>query len=163
MARRTDRVVDIDLGYNAIMAEVARFRGSQILVGFQAGTVTRSQTKDGRVKDAGLNMAGIAAQNEFGTTEIPARPFMRTSFDQNINRINRTIQNQYERVLEGETTAQRALGLIGQFVTGLIQQRIRAITSPPNSPRTIAIKKSSKPLIDFGQMVRSVTYKVTRA
>jgi hypothetical protein len=41
-----------------------------------------------------------------------------------------------------------------------VQKKIRQITIPPNSPRTIAEKKSSKPLIDFGQMVQSVTFKV---
>lgn len=162
MARLSARVVDRDFGFNAIIEETKKFRKSQILIGFQSETVTRSQSKNGRVKEAGESMASIAAQNEYGTKQIPARSFMRTSFDQNITKINRLIHSQYDKVLEGDRKASQALGLIGQFVTGLIQQKIRQITQPPNSARTIAIKKSSKPLIDFGQMVRSVTYKIVK-
>jgi hypothetical protein len=32
--------------------------------------------------------------------------------------------------------------------------------SPPNSPVTVALKGSSKPLIDSGEMRGAVTYKV---
>ncbi|MGH2612652.1 MAG: hypothetical protein ACRDFB_06330, partial [Rhabdochlamydiaceae bacterium] len=73
---------------------------------------------------------------------------------------NKAIQGEYNKILDGKSTTERSLGLIGQLMTKLIVQKIRAIVSPPNSPRTIAIKKSSKPLIDFGQMVQSVRYKV---
>ena len=105
-------------------------------------------------------MPEIAAANEFGTETIPARPFMSTSFDENRQRIYNLTQREYGRILDGKTNVAKSLGIIGLFMVGLIQKKIRAIQFPPNSPRTIAIKKSSKPLIDFGQMIQSVREKV---
>lgn len=87
---------------------------------------------------------------------------MRTSFDDNVTNIQALIQREYGLVTDGTKTAKKGLGLIGIYVVGLIQQKIRAIVTPPNSPVTIALKGSSKPLIDFGQMVNSVTYVVTK-
>ena len=85
---------------------------------------------------------------------------MATSFDENKALINKAIQGEYNKIVEGKSTTERSFGRIGQLMTKLIVQNIRAIVSPPNSPRTIEIKKSSKPLIDFGQMVQSVRYKM---
>lgn len=153
-------VKDIDLGFDEIQKQVALLDGSYVLVGFQEGTKTTLQTKGQRQKKSGLSMAEIAAANEFGTKTIPARPFMSTSFDENRAKINKAIQGEYSKILDGKSTTERSLGLIGLLGVKFIVQKIRAITSPPNSPRTIAIKKSSKPLIDFGQMVQSVRHKV---
>lgn len=153
-------VKDIDLGFDEIQKQVALLDGSYVLVGFQEGTKTNLQTKGQRKKKAGFSMAEIAAANEFGTKSIPARPFMATSFDENRAKINKAIQGEYAKILDGKSTTERSLGLIGLLGAKFIVQKIRAITTPPNSPRTIAIKKSSKPLIDFGQMVQSVRHKV---
>lgn len=153
-------VKDIDLGFDEIQKQVALLDGSYVLVGFQEGTKTTLQTKGQRQKKSGLSMAEIAAANEFGTKMIPARPFMSTSFDENRAKINKAIQSEYSKILDGKSTTERSLGLIGLLGAKFIVQKIRAITSPPNSPHTIAIKKSSKPLIDFGQMVQSVRHKV---
>jgi len=153
-------VKDKDLGFEEIQRQMALLDGSHVKVGFQEGTVTKPQVKGQRRKPAGLSLPQIAAENEFGTQIIPARPFMSTSFDENKALINRAIQGEYKKIAGGNGTTERSLGLIGQLMTKLIVQKIRAIVSPPNSPRTIAIKKSSKPLIDFGQMIQSVRYKV---
>lgn len=153
-------VVDVDKGMGAIEKQLELMSKSYVLVGFQQGGVTRSETKGKRTKQAGLSMPEIAAQNEFGTNEIPARPFMRTSFDENIQKINKAIQNEYEKIIDGKSTVKKSLTLIGLFMENLIKMKIRAIQTPPNSPKTIALKKSSKPLIDFGQMIQSVHSKV---
>ena len=142
------------------LAKIEEMSNSFVLVGFQEGSVTKSQVKGNRRKSAGKSMPTIAAENEFGTKYIPARPFMRTSFDENRGLIQEFIDNEYEKVLGDASTVKRSLNAIGIFAVGLIQQKIRAIHQPPNSPRTIARKKSSKPLIDFGQMVQSVRHKV---
>ena len=153
-------VKTIDLGWLGILNELKKAQDSYVKVGFQQGSVTKTQRKGKRTQVANLSMPQIAAQNEFGTKYIPARPFMRTAVDLNLNMINNYIERQYKLILDGKTTTDKALGLIGQMMTGLIQKRIRQIVLPPNSARTIAIKGSSKPLIDFGQMIQSVTYAV---
>lgn len=155
-------VKDIDMGWDAIEKEMETFRGAFVLVGFQEGSVTKIQVKGQRTKKGGFNMPEIASANEFGTKTIPARPFMRTSFDENFTKITKLINLQYLAVQDGKKDSEQALNAVGVVMVGLIQQKIRAIVSPPNSPRTIEMKGSSKPLIDFGQMIQSVTFKVVK-
>ena len=153
-------VVDIDLGYNAIMEEIEKLSKASLVVGIQEKAKTHVQTKKSRTQKAGLSVAEYAAKNEFGTNTIPERSFMRTSFDENINRIEKVTSDQYGKIIDGSSNLSQGLGIIGQVITGLIQTKIRQITFPPNSPATIAMKGSSKPLIDFGQMIASVTYAI---
>lgn len=146
--------------YDKKVDQIEQFANSYVLVGFQEGSVTKSQVKGNRRKEAGKSMPQIAAENEFGTKNIPARSFMRTSFDENRDRISRIIATEYDKIIDGQSTVRKSLNLIGLYGVDLIQTKIRSIYTPPNSPRTIAIKKSSKPLIDFGQMIQSVRHKV---
>ena len=152
---------DARRAYDKTLKDIESLENSYVLIGFQEGSQTKPQVKDKRKKEGGKSMATIAAENEFGTNRIPARPFLSTSFDENRQRIINLIDSEYGKILDGESTVRKSLNLLGVFGVGLVQQKIRAIHSPPNSPRTIAIKKSSKPLIDFGQMIQSVTYKVS--
>jgi hypothetical protein len=149
-------VSDKDLGFGEIQEQLKLIDRSVVKVGFQQNTVTHNQTKRNRTKVAGLSMPQIAADNEYGTRKIPARPFMSTSYDENSREINQIISIEYNKILAGKRTVEKSLGLIGQYMKGKIQQKIRQIRFPPNSPVTISIKKSSKPLIDFGQMIQSV-------
>lgn len=151
-------VVDIDLGFGKIKKDLSKLGKRYVSIGFQEGTVTTNQTKGDRSQIAGVSVAQYAAYNEFGTDKIPARSFMRTAIDENLKQIDSFVSEQYRHISEGTMTIDQALGLIGQAVTGLIQRKIRQITQPPNAASTIKIKGSSKPLIDFGQMVQSVRY-----
>jgi hypothetical protein len=153
-------VVDKDLGFSAVVAEIEKAKNSYVIVGFPAGTQTHSQTKGNRTKKGGMSMVDIATANEFGTKHIPARSFMRTSFDENRDQIYRIIDKEYDKILAGQRTVKFSLTALGVYMEGLIRKKIRAIHFPPNAPRTIAMKKRSKPLIDFGQMIAAVTHKV---
>lgn len=153
-------VVDIDLGYKAIFQEIEELSKKSLLVGIQEKARTVAQSKGGRKQKAGLSVAEYAADNEFGTNLIPQRSFMRTAFDENIDRIENIAAIQYGKIIDGSISLAQGLGIVGQVITGMIQRKIREIRFPPNSPKTIALKGSSKPLIDFGQMVKSVTYAI---
>lgn len=153
-------VTDTDNGLILLEREIDRMAKSYVVIGFQEGTVTKAQTKGQRTQKAGLNIPQIAAENEFGTSRIPSRSFMRTAFDENIRKIDQAIAQQYRRVTEGQTTVKKALEELGVLMEKFITEKILSIYSPPNSPTTIAIKKSSKPLIDFGQMISSIASKV---
>ena len=146
--------------YDEKIDHIEKLANSYVTIGFQEGTVTKTQVKGNRKKEGGKSMAQIAAENEYGIGNIPARPFMRTSFDENRDRISAFIANEYNKIIDDESTISKSLNKIGLFGVDLIQVKIRAIKTPPNSPRTIALKGSSKPLIDFGQMVQSVRHKV---
>lgn len=153
-------VTDIDLGYDAIIEEIVKLEKASLLVGIQEQAKTTAQSKNGRTQKAGQSVAEYAAKNEFGDGNIPERSFMRTAFDENLDLIENATADQYGKIIDGDIALTQGLNVIGQIITGLIQTKIRAIIFPPNSPRTIAMKGSSKPLIDFGQMVKSVTYAI---
>lgn len=147
--------------FNEYLKQIELLKTSFVEIGFQEGEKTHAQVKGKRKKEANLSIPQIAADNEFGTRFIPSRPFMSTSFDENKSRINNLILKEYDKIVDGSSTVKKSLELIGVFGVGIVQKKIRAVTTPPNSPRTIAEKGSSKPLIDFGQMIQSVSYKVT--
>lgn len=146
--------------YDKKIDQIEQLSKSYVIIGFQENSTTKSASKAGRKKEAGKSMAQIAAENEFGTKQIPARPFMSTAFDQNKEKINKAILAEYDKIVDGDSTIKKSLQLIGLLMKDFIQLRIRQIRTPPNSRKTIMEKKSSKPLIDFGQMIASVSYKI---
>jgi len=161
MARRA-AVVDLDMGFNRIISDLQNASKYSLLVGIQEGSKTTGQVRAGRKQEPGLNIAQYAAQNEFGTNEIPERSFMRTAIDENINVITTAMNQELGLVIDGNKTLRNAFDTVGLVITGLIQRKIREIRFPPNSPRTIAEKGSSKPLIDFGAMIASIRHVVRR-
>jgi HK97 gp10 family phage protein len=154
-------VVDTDLGFNKILRDLVAIDRYELLVGIQEGSKTTGKTSNGRKQPVGLNIAQYAAENEFGTRTIPQRSFMRTAFDQNIQVIDNFISQQLANVTDG-ASLDKSFKLVGQLMTGLIQTKIRQITFPPNSKRTIVEKGSSKPLIDFGSMIAAVRYTIRK-
>lgn len=108
------------------------------------------------------DLAMIAAVHEYGRSDgtIPARPFMRPSFDQNIDKLHALRERLWVEYLNGHITNEQAFGLMGEFLVAKIKNTIRRIREPALAPATIARKHSSKPLIDTGQMLNSVQYKV---
>jgi HK97 gp10 family phage protein len=161
MARRAAVVVDTDLGFNKIVDDLLKANKYSIQVGIQEGTKTPGIRRRGNQQPAGKNVAQYAAENEFGTQKIPQRSFMRSAFDQNLDKIEAMLVTQLRLVTDGQTLI-TALKIVGTMVQDLVKQKINSITFPPNSPMTIALKKSSKPLIDFGTMFASVRYVVRK-
>ena len=49
---------------------------------------------------------------------------------------------------------------LGEMARGDIVESITKLNTPPNSPKTIALKGSSNPLIDTGFLRANVTFKV---
>jgi len=61
-------------------------------------------------------------------------------------------------MIDGQINAEKALERLGVFVTGLVRDKIRTISTPPNKPQTIRRKGSSNPLIDTGQARQSIQF-----
>ena len=105
-----------------------------------------------------INNATLGAVHEFGTDNIPARPWLNPGVasgeKEYLNIIERTLNNGEELDV--------ALERIGVVAVGKVQKYMRDLRTPPNKPSTIKRKGSSNPLIDTGVLRQSVTYKVTR-
>ena len=140
----------IDRGWIAIKRQVRLADKSHTKVGLQEG----AQAKD--LSD----LVTIGAVNEFGAPKrnIPERPFIRTTFDDQRFNLNQMIDREYDRLLRGTTNVRIALGKVGAFLKGKTQQKIVDIDQPPNKPSTIRRKGSSNPLIDTGQMRQSIRH-----
>ena len=104
----------------------------------------------------GTFVAQVARYNEFGTLNIPMRPFFRNAINKNIKKWYATLQN----AITQNATPSKALSIVGELARADIIQSITDLRMPPNAESTIKQKKSTNPLIDTGLMRRSVTYKV---
>lgn len=107
--------------------------------------------------DEGISLAQIAAINEYGTSTIPARPFLRQSFEQNEDEI-RDVCGQAIKMVASGVEVNKALDAIGVKAVGIVQEQIVNGDFTPNAPSTIRKKKSDKPLIDTGQMRQGIHY-----
>ena len=107
---------------------------------------------------SGEYVAQVARYNEFGTLNIPMRPFFRNAINKNIKKWYATLQN----AINQNATPSKALSIVGEVARADIIQSITDLRTPPNAESTIKQKKSTNPLIDTGLMRRSVTYKVSK-
>lgn len=137
----------VDLGWARIREDLAELGLHKIEVGIQAG--------DGA---HGGDVADIAAQNEFGAGPVPARPFMRTSFDENEPGLVSASAKLAQAVIDGRFSPDQSARMLGELHQNQVVAKIDEIRTPKNSPATIAAKGSSKPLIDTGDMRAAVRY-----
>lgn len=143
----TDKVTADGKKLQKILKELA---DKEVRVGFQQGKAT---------EEDGTDVCDIAAWNELGTVNMPSRPFLRMSVDDNSDKINSFMSAQKRSIINGEP-ADRILKKIGIFQKDLIQEKITEGSFEPNAPSTIKAKGSSKPLIDTGRMRQSVNFEI---
>lgn len=130
-----------------------RFIGARVVkVGFPQG----------KAEADGTPVAMIAATHEFGSPErgIPERSFLRSSMHENAQKYVRLNKLNLVSILRGGLTADQALGQLGEMAKGDVQVKIRSGDFTPLKQATMDRKGSSKPLVDTGQMVQSVSYEV---
>lgn len=141
---------DIDRGWNRIKREIAKMDGAYVKTGIQQGEPGHD----------GVPMVTIAAANEFGTDSIPERSFVRSSFDENQRPYHQMMSGLASDIYRGTTTVKLALSVAGERIQADIQKKITDIRTPPNAPSTIAQKGTDNPLIDDGDLRRSIRYVV---
>ena len=146
-----------------LFAELVKLSSLQVKAGFTAdggghGAGSEPVSADGY--DNGVTVAQVAAWNEFGTSNIPARPFMRQSVENNSSIIVEMCKEMLKQVATGEKDSDEALRAIGAIQVGQIQNEISEGGFVENAPSTKKQKGSSAPLIDSGHMRQSVHYVV---
>jgi hypothetical protein len=107
----------------------------------------------------GTSVALVAAINEYGRSKVgqPPRPFFRNMIAAKQKEwgpatAKLLVAHQYD--------AKAVLTAVGEAVEGQLKASIDEFVSPPLKPSTIAAKGFDKPLIDTGEMRKSVTYQV---
>lgn len=126
-------------------------------------------------KGDGLTNGQLGLIHEFGTSTIPARPFLRPTINANADRYNQILANIAKRALDSKgSTRDRDLGLLGQAAAADVKNFITQgkPIPPPNAPATLARKQaktrrgsdgSVRTLVDTGRMVAAITYQVVKA
>lgn len=107
----------------------------------------------------GTPVAYVATVQEYGWAAggIPARPTMRPTAEQQRGEWAETMRQGAKAALNGAGTARDALERLALKAAGDVSASIAALTAPALSAQTIARKGFSKPLVDTGTMLRSVT------
>lgn len=144
-------VTDRDLGLKDIMKGLKELTGIVVKVGVQ-GAAAEKTVKGVRVVD-------YATDNEYGTSVIPARSFIRSTFDDNEG-FKEQLDTAFKSVVDQKDRPYAAMARVGIIARDDIIAKIN-LTDPrwrPLSPETVKRKKSAKPLIDTGRLKQSITY-----
>lgn len=91
---------------------------------------------------------------------IPERRPIRRTFAEKRGELISLTARVARDVLAGKLDPIAAMGIIGAWGAAAIKRTITAGLTPPNAPSTIAKKGSSKPLVDTGQLVGSISFVV---
>lgn len=142
--------------------------------------MNKSKIKAGVLKgatyDNGLPVAQVALWNEYGTSRMPSRPFMRTTVENHKNDWGNRLVANMNAYLQGRSSLEDGLNDVGNMMQAHIQETIDSNIPPPNAKSTAKRKASrvvdekGKPieggsgtkqtLIDSGVMIKSVSYEV---
>lgn len=91
---------------------------------------------------------------------IPERSFLRTGYDQNVDKITEKIESMLNDVLNFDINTEIFLDAIGMEFAGLIQRHMRTVNDPPNSSITKSVKRSSNPLQDTGRLIGAIRHEI---
>ena len=115
--------------------------------GLEVGFFAESKYPDGTY------VANVAAYNNYGTDNIPARPFLDQFSDE-----SQDMLREHSAITPPVTDG--VLTQMGSELKSGLQSTIREWVEPPNAPRTIAKKGKDDPLVDTELLINSVEYRI---
>tara|TARA_R110000868_G_scaffold269723_2_gene529135 strand:- start:1623 stop:2072 length:450 start_codon:yes stop_codon:yes gene_type:complete len=147
----TSTVRVVDRGASRLMARL-RERARAVEVGVLGADA-------GKQESDGVTVADVALWAEFGLGQ-PRRSWLADWIEANGPALAERTRIESRAVIAGDRTKAQALGRLGLWIQGQIQQRIANGIDPPNAESTIRQKESSTPLIDKGQFRSSIATRV---
>lgn len=133
-------------------------KGSYVSIGIFEGA--------GEYED-GTSVIQVGFWNEFGTENIPSRPFIRSALDGKVGLINKWREDLVHQIMEGKITPEKALESLGFRIRELIKNNINSNMPPPNAASTAAHKQAQgiapRTLVETTLLLRSIEYKVVMA
>ena len=111
-----------------------------------------------------LTNAELATIHEFGAPRagIPERSFLRGTFDAKNREWQKFAEKLLKAIAAGRIDADQALGLLGERAVADVRKTIRNGIDPPLKAATVRRKGSSKPLIDTGRLLQSISWSIER-
>lgn len=153
------KISDRDKGYKKMRKNLRG--GVGVSIGIFADKAAQPYEVKGKQKTP-ATVLDVAIWNEFGTSRIPPRSFLRAPFDERGDVWRGWWKTLWKAVARGDMAPEQAAELFGMKIVGELQQRISDGIPPPNADSTVRQKGSSTPLINTGQLRSSITFKVVR-
>ena len=161
LAAKLKRKMESLTSFEKNMKKLVKDSGMECAVGYPvdaSGLGTPEAAYDGKA-----SIIQVAIWNNYGVEGNPGRPFMDLA--------SKTMQTTYKdmmrqlgpKLMKGEASIEKVLDVIGLKAEDDVRKAIMDGDWSPNSPATIARKKSNRPLVDTGTMRNRVTHKVRRA
>ena len=166
LSLKTNMVDTTDFSKVRKFAEKAKH---DILVGFLSGrkhVETKHKNENGEYKDIDgsdpkfddIETADLARMLHFGTSTIPARPFLEDGIKSKKDELEKAIENETKKLVDGGSAN---WDKVGGMAVGAVEELVRSDyykTRIPNSPTTIKYKGSDTPLIDGADLIGSLEY-----
>ena len=145
-------VKDTDKGWKRITRKIKALNGKIVSAGIHTDAGTEKN---------GVSIAQVATYNEFGTERIPARPFIRLSFENHKKEWGDEAETQLTAMIKSGKTASGALNAVGRHMKKDIVSIIGDTSQlRHNAPSTIARKGFDKPLYETGKLKAAIDFKV---
>lgn len=152
-------------GYNKLKVALAALKNVEAQVGW---------FESAKYED-GTPVAYVAAIQEFGCApkNIPPRPFMRRTIAEREESWRQGAESGAKAILNGAADSLQVMQAIASAARGDIQATIAKVTEPPLKDATVKARERryatqgrgsspTKPLIDTGQMIGTITTVVTQ-
>lgn len=118
----------------------------------------------GTYEKTGVSVVEIAALQEFGSPGglIPERSFLRQPLRNAGQELQKVAKKVVKAIIDNKITYEEGMAILGQWGVKVCKNAIvtGAGIAPPNKPSTIAKKHSTRPLVDNGRLLNSITYQV---
>ncbi|MDE9571034.1 hypothetical protein [Xenorhabdus bovienii] len=149
-------------GTSMVTIAAAHEFGAQINVPAKTVTVYRKIEADGSFARNGKFVK--ASKSNFSTThtvpahtiKIPERSFLRSTLNENKEAMVKDLADNLRNAIQGDMSTDAAFLDVGNKLVGKVKEKIMSGINPPLSQSTIRKKKSSKPLIDSGNLFNSI-------
>lgn len=161
MIQMTSNTIYVDKGWERIVNDMNISNQLHAEIGFPSPSPQHQEldrSMEGEMKQSGLNMASLALVMEKGSPSrhIPPRPFMQQTFDSNKTEIRNMLGQALKLIHAGKLKPKNALAAIGLWYAGRMKEKFVTGDFAANTPLTKLLKGSSQPLIDLGNLRKSV-------
>lgn len=113
-----------------------------------------------------FTMVELAIVHEFGSPKngIPERSFIRRTFKVKADAVGRIAAKLAKMIIDDKMSVDQALELLGQWGAAEVKKTVTegAHIPPPLKDATVERKGSTRPLVDTGRLIQSVTYMVEK-
>ncbi len=146
-----------DEGLQKLKRDLRELNKLQLTIGFQDRFGARRY-------ESGINVSTVALFSEFGTKLAPQRAFLRSTFFENRDKVQKAMAQAVGRVVRGEEDPVPSLSQAGRELVALVVRKIDTSRgwARPNAPSTVAQKGFDYPLHDTDTMANSVSWAVRK-